>query len=103
MKIASNRPHVLMATLACLLSSIFSACGGKSSMCDPPTTGAPSANVVPASKHVLLVMEENQAYATVAGNPAAWPHLNAMISKGALATNYYADVHPSIGNYFMLT
>ncbi len=72
-------------------------------MCDPPTTGAPSANVVPASKHVLLVMEENQAYATVAGNPAAWPHLNAMISKGALATNYYADVHPSIGNYFMLT
>ena len=26
-----------------------------------------------------------------------------LISNGALATNYFADSHPSIGNYFMLT
>ena len=49
-----------------------------------------------------MVMEENQAYPTVAGN-AAWPHLNAMIKAGALASNYFADAHPSIPNYFMLT
>ena len=55
------------------------------------------------SKHVVLVMEENQGYSTVAGNTSAWPHLNALIGAGALATNYYADTHPSIGNYFMLT
>lgn len=48
-------------------------------------------------------MEENQSYSTVAGNTADWPNLNAIIGKGALPTNYYADTHPSIGNYFMLT
>jgi hypothetical protein len=57
----------------------------------------------PSSKHVILVMEENQGYSTVAGDSANWPNLNALISEGALPTNYYADSHPSIGNYFMLT
>jgi hypothetical protein len=59
--------------------------------------------VTPSSKHVAMVMEENQGYSTVVGNTSVWPHLNALISQGALATNYYADSHPSIGNYFMLT
>ena len=57
----------------------------------------------PRSKHVVMVMEENESYATVVGNAAVWPNLNNLISKGALPTNYYADSHPSIGNYFMLT
>ena len=61
------------------------------------------AYMVPSSKHVLVVMEENQSYSTVVGDTANWPNLNALIGKGALATNYYADSHPSIGNYFMLT
>lgn len=61
------------------------------------------AYTVPSSKHVVLVMEENQSYSTVAGDTVNWPNLNALIKKGALATNYYADSHPSIGNYFMLT
>ena len=30
-------------------------------------------------------------------------NLNQLIANGALATNYYANAHPSIGNYFMLT
>jgi phospholipase C len=53
--------------------------------------------------HVVLVMEENQSYATVVGNTSDWPNLNILMSTGALATNYYANSHPSIGNYFMLT
>jgi hypothetical protein len=55
------------------------------------------------SSHIVIVMEENQSYSTVAGNTAAWPNLNYIINNGALPTNYYADTHPSIGNYFMLT
>ena len=57
----------------------------------------------PQSSHIVLVMEENQSYATVVGNTTDWPNLNNLIGNGALATNYYADSHPSIGNYFMLT
>lgn len=59
--------------------------------------------MVAGSKHVVMVMEENQSYASVVGNTTDWPHLNALIGNGALPTNYYADTHPSIGNYFMLT
>jgi hypothetical protein len=57
----------------------------------------------PASKHVVMVMEENQSYSSVVGNAGAWPHLNQLIGDGALITNYFADGHPSIPNYFMLT
>jgi acid phosphatase len=31
------------------------------------------------------------------------PYLNGLISQYAVATNYYGNPHPSIGNYFMLT
>lgn len=58
---------------------------------------------VPASKHVILVMEENQSYSTVVGVTSVWPNLNNLIANGALPTNYYANTHPSIGNYLMLT
>lgn len=54
------------------------------------------------SKHVVMVMEENTGYATVVRN-SNWPNLNNLIGNGALPTNYYANTHPSIGNYFMLT
>jgi hypothetical protein len=58
---------------------------------------------VPQSKHVVLVMLENRDYPTVVGNTAVWPNLNRLMAEGALATNYYANLHYSIGNYFMLT
>jgi len=51
----------------------------------------------------VLVMEENQSFDTVVGNSNVWPNLNNLIRNGALPTNYYANSHPSIGNYFMLT
>jgi len=31
------------------------------------------------------------------------PYLNGLASQYALATQYYANTHPSIGNYFMMT
>jgi acid phosphatase len=48
-------------------------------------------------------MEENQSYSTVVGQTSVWPNLNHLIGVGALPTQYYANSHPSIGNYFMLT
>src|SRR5438270_2150941 len=57
---------------------------------------------VPASKHVVMVLEENHSYSSVIGS-ASMPYLNSLANKYTLATNYYANTHPSIGNYFMLT
>jgi phosphatidylinositol-3-phosphatase len=56
----------------------------------------------PASPHIFLVVEENHSYSQVIGN-SSMPYLNGLAAKYGLATQYYADVHPSIGNYFMLT
>ncbi len=52
--------------------------------------------------HVFLLVEENHSYSSVISNAAA-PYLNALASTYGLATQYCADTHPSIGNYFMLT
>jgi phosphatidylinositol-3-phosphatase len=52
--------------------------------------------------HIVIVMEENANYVDVVGG-AAMPYLNALMNKYGLATQYYANTHPSIGNYFMLT
>ena len=47
-------------------------------------------------------MLENASYSDVIG-AASMPYLNSLAQKYALTTNYYANTHPSIGNYFMLT
>lgn len=72
---------------------------------DANEVGQATITVLPAatSHHVVMVVEENQSYATVVGNSVDWPNLNNLIATGALATHYYANTHPSIGNYFMLT
>jgi phosphatidylinositol-3-phosphatase len=57
---------------------------------------------VPRSNHVVLVVEENHSLSQVIGNPAM-PYFNSLASTYALATQFYANTHPSIGNYFMLT
>lgn len=49
-----------------------------------------------------MVVEENHSYEQVIGN-SAMPYLNSLAQQGASATQYYADAHPSIGNYFALT
>jgi acid phosphatase len=57
---------------------------------------------LPHIGHVFLLVEENHGYNSVIGN-SAMPYLNSLASAYGLATNYYANTHPSIGNYFMLT
>lgn len=52
--------------------------------------------------HVFLVMEENHSFSEVVGNPQM-PYFNSLIAQGGLATQYFANTHPSIGNYFELT
>jgi acid phosphatase len=57
---------------------------------------------LPQFNHVFVVLEENTNYLTVIGNPSM-PYFNSLVSQYGLATQYYANTHPSIGNYFMLT
>lgn len=52
--------------------------------------------------HIILMVLENQKFEAVVGN-SVMPFVNGLISQGGLATQFYADTHPSLGNYFMLT
>ncbi|MGH9681049.1 MAG: alkaline phosphatase family protein, partial [Candidatus Acidiferrales bacterium] len=52
--------------------------------------------------NVYLVALENTNYSDVVGT-SAMPYLNGLINQYGLAAQYYADTHPSIGNYFMWT
>jgi phosphatidylinositol-3-phosphatase len=56
----------------------------------------------PVVSHVFIVLEENHNYTSVIGN-SSMPYLNSVANKYGLATQYYANTPPSIGNYFMLT
>ena len=51
---------------------------------------------------VVMVVEENHAYEQVIGNPVM-PYLNGLAQQGGVATQYYANAHPSLPNYFVLT
>ncbi|HKV91122.1 MAG TPA: alkaline phosphatase family protein [Candidatus Angelobacter sp.] len=57
---------------------------------------------IPAANHVVIVLEENQSYSAVIGS-SSMPYLNSLAAQNGLATEYFANAHPSIGNYFMLT
>ena len=64
--------------------------------CEPSSRPA-----VPQAGHVFLVTEENHDYSEVLDS-LAMPYLDSLSQKYGLATQYYANTHPSIGNYFML-
>ena len=56
----------------------------------------------PQSKHVVLVVEENHSYDSVI-TEGGMPYLKSLAEKYTILVNYYANHHPSIGNYLMLT
>src|SRR5438445_5824067 len=67
--------------------------------CEPRR--APQSNQPATCGHVFIVTEENHDYGAVIGS-SAMPYLNSLAQQDGLATQYYANTHPSIGNYFML-
>src|SRR6266516_3626425 len=82
---------VVSATLACHEASTSAGRGG----------GGGGGTPAPPAGHLVIVVEENSDYSDVIGN-TTMPYLNGLAQQYALATQYYADTHPSIGNYFEL-
>jgi len=97
----SDRNYKILLTILLCGLLVASSCGGRGS-----SAGTAPGNIGPANtakaNHVVLVVLENVNYSDVVGSADA-PYFNSLIGQGTLSTNYYANVHPSIGNYFMLT
>ena len=47
-------------------------------------------------------MFENKQYSQIIGSPNA-PYINSVANKCGLATNFYAEAHPSLPNYIAMT
>lgn len=92
-----NTRAILFCAAACILVLGWAGCGtGRTSFGTGPSPVAGKIN------HVVVVVEENHSFSDVIGN-SAMPYLNNLASTYSVATQYYGDTHPSIGNYFMLT
>ncbi len=57
---------------------------------------------VPQFGHEVVVFLENRSYEQVIGS-SKMPYLNSLVKKYAHTSEFYANTHPSIGNYFMFT
>jgi acid phosphatase len=100
----SCRSSLLAGISAVLLAVLGSlGCGAVPTSGTTTTTSAPTApGTVPHFEHVVLVVEENANYSDVIEG-SSMPYLKSLASQYGLATQYYANTHPSLGNYFMLT
>ncbi|MDP9259180.1 MAG: DNRLRE domain-containing protein [Actinomycetota bacterium] len=58
----------------------------------PPTT----------YQHVIWIVFENKAYSEIIGSANA-PYLNTLASECGVATNFFAETHPSLPNYIAMT
>jgi len=61
----------------------------------------PAAAALPRPAHVVIVIDENQAFTNVIGNAAA-PWLSALAQTGAIFADAHGVMHPSQPNYLAL-
>ena len=76
---------------------------------DSPGTATPSvgpspttASGLPDFSHIYVIIMENKPYRSIVGSDAA-PYLNSLIARYGMATQMYAETHPSQPNYIALT
>src|SRR3954462_3101820 len=93
-----SRYRLHKAALLFLLFGLV-ACRGPLNLSSIP---APITPFKAVKNRVILVVLENQKYNAIIGNPRA-PYLNSLAQRYGLAANFFANTHPSIGDYFMLT
>ena len=69
-----------------------------------PTSGptAPPSGNLPNFSHVYVIIFENKEYSSLVGSSGA-PYINSLIARYGVATNFYAERHPSEPNYIALT
>jgi hypothetical protein len=91
--------HSSFFLLTCCFFVVANNCGSGKTQ---PSNPSPGPSGQPTFAHVALVVLENHSFSEVIGN-ASMPYLSSLVHQYGLAAQYYADAHPSLPNYFMLT
>ncbi len=60
---------------------------------------AASEPAVPGYDHIFLIIEENRSYGEIIGAQSIAPNINRLAKEYGQVTRFYAEVHPSEGNY----
>ncbi len=63
---------------------------------------APPAARVPRYQHVFMFYFENEDFRQIVGNTRQAPYLNSLLRRASLLGQFYAEEHPSDGNYLAL-
>jgi hypothetical protein len=64
---------------------------------------ATASAAIPPIKHVFVLIEENEAFASTFGPGSAAPYLSqTLVSQGAFVPNYYGVGHASLDNYIAM-
>lgn len=92
----------LSLAILAAVAALQLACGGYSAGKSSSATPTPLPAKLPSFSHVFLVVEENHSFNDVIGS-SSMPYLNSLASKYGLAKQYFANAHPSIPDYLMLT
>ncbi|HEY7430511.1 MAG TPA: alkaline phosphatase family protein [Streptosporangiaceae bacterium] len=67
----------------------------------PPPLRPPAPHV-PSYQHVFLFYFENEDFHAVIGNTRQAPYLNSLLPRASLLARFFAEEHPSDGNYLAL-
>lgn len=66
----------------------------------PVATQVAAAQVpLPPYAHILVIVAENKGYDLIIGPDSAAPNINRLAHEYGLASQFFAEVHPSEGNY----
>lgn len=92
--------RLIRAVTSCFWTFALIGCGGLSGDVGNGSGGTTAS--VPQVQHVVVVTFENANYGDVAGTPNM-PYLTSLLKQGALVGKYYANSHPSLPDYFVMT
>jgi phospholipase C len=98
---------VLVVTVVCLAVRTAGATGaagatgtaGAASTASAATTGLEG---IPHFSHIVVLVLENESFATTWGAGSVAAYLNSLRSQGVLADHYYATGHQSLDNYIAM-
>jgi phospholipase C len=80
---------LVIAAAAFLFVLVLSACG----VAENPAS--------PTNWHIFVILEENRPYENIIGSAAA-PNLTRLAKQYGVATNFFAETHPSQPNYIAI-
>lgn len=111
MRKVGRSPRTLRVVLAAALAGVIVGCGSGSSTVPAQAKDVGVARSHPCGtshardahySHVVWIVFENHSFSQVIGSPKA-PFINALGGRCGLATNFFAEKHPSLPNYIAMT